>query len=186
LESAWEVLSAYEILGKSEMVDWLFHIFGSFDIEWPHNFWTWNPSRSSKVSKDSDCSLVSYKNFSKILILSNGWHPGPGEVGQGGLSTYDVTHKISVPTNQQNVFWMQTRRLAASFDTLSIALTGPEKFPHKVTCVFVFFSRSRQKRPDAKVLSSKVQKILTPVLFDRANNKNVMGNFTGYRQVSCK
>jgi len=22
-----------------------------------HNFWTWNPSRSSKVSKDSDCSL---------------------------------------------------------------------------------------------------------------------------------
>jgi len=32
-----------------------------------HNFWTWNPSRSSKVSKDSDCSLVSNKNFSKIL-----------------------------------------------------------------------------------------------------------------------
>jgi len=32
-----------------------------------HNFWTWNPSRSSKVSKDSDWSLVSSKNFSEIL-----------------------------------------------------------------------------------------------------------------------
>jgi len=47
-----------------------------------HDFWTWNPSRSSKVSKDSDCSLLPNKNFSEILssnIL------GPGEVGQGGL-----------------------------------------------------------------------------------------------------
>ena len=35
LESAWKVLSAYEIWGKSEMVGWLFHFFGSFDIEWP-------------------------------------------------------------------------------------------------------------------------------------------------------
>jgi len=49
-----------------------------------HNFWTWNPSRSSKVSKDSDCSLASSKNFSEILP-SNGWRPGPGKVGQGGL-----------------------------------------------------------------------------------------------------
>jgi len=32
-----------------------------------------------KVSKDSDCSLVSNKNFSEILP-SNGWHPGPGKV----------------------------------------------------------------------------------------------------------
>jgi len=48
-----------------------------------HNFWTRNPSRSSKVSKDLYCSLVSSKNFSEIL-QPNGWRPGPGKVGQGG------------------------------------------------------------------------------------------------------
>jgi len=42
------------------------------------------PSRSSKVSKDSDCSLVSSRNFSEILP-PNSWRPGPGKVGQGGL-----------------------------------------------------------------------------------------------------
>jgi len=42
------------------------------------------PSKSAKVSKDSDCSLVSNKNFSKILP-HNSWRPGPGKVGQGGL-----------------------------------------------------------------------------------------------------
>ena len=33
---------------------------------------------SSKVSKDSDCGLVSNKNFSEILP-SRGLVPGPGE-----------------------------------------------------------------------------------------------------------
>jgi len=37
-----------------------------------HSFWTWNPSKSSKLSKDSDCSLVSYKNFSEILPSNAG------------------------------------------------------------------------------------------------------------------
>ena len=32
-----------------------------------HNFWTRNPSKSSKVSKDSDFILVFKKNFSEIL-----------------------------------------------------------------------------------------------------------------------
>jgi len=36
------------------------------------------------VSKDSDYSLVSNKNFSEILPYS-GLGPGPGEAGQGGL-----------------------------------------------------------------------------------------------------
>jgi len=44
---------------------------------------------SSKVSKDSDCSQVSSKNFSEILP-PNGWHPGPGNVGQGGLKVLDL------------------------------------------------------------------------------------------------
>jgi len=53
-----------------------------------------NPSKSSKVPKDSYCSLVSSKNFSETLP-PNGWRPGLGKVGQGGQksSTYDVTHK---------------------------------------------------------------------------------------------
>jgi len=43
---------------------------------------------------------------------------------------------------------VQTRRLAASFDTStkSVALVGPEKFPRKATCVVVFFF---QKSPKA-------------------------------------
>jgi len=36
-----------------------------------------------------DYSLVSNKNFSKILP-SNGLGPGPGEVGQGGLKVLHV------------------------------------------------------------------------------------------------
>ena len=32
LESAWKVLPAYEIQGKSEMVGWL---AGTVDMEWP-------------------------------------------------------------------------------------------------------------------------------------------------------
>jgi len=34
--------------------------------------------------EDSDCRLVSSKNLSEILP-PNGWRPGPGKVGQGGL-----------------------------------------------------------------------------------------------------
>jgi len=44
---------------------------------------------SSEVSKDSDCSLVSSKNFSEILP-PNGWRPGPGKVDQGGLKVHHL------------------------------------------------------------------------------------------------
>jgi len=52
-----------------------------------------------------DCSLVSNKNFSEILP-SNGWHPGPGEVGQGGRAVLHLWHhsqKIRT-LNQKIVF----------------------------------------------------------------------------------
>jgi len=67
-----------------------------------HNFWTWNPSRSSKVSKDSDCSLVSNKSFSEILS-SHGLSPGPGEVGQGALKVHHLgchSQKIHNPQSK--------------------------------------------------------------------------------------
>ena len=99
----------------------------------------WNPSRSCKVSKDSDCSLVSSKNFSEILP-PNGWCSEPGEVGQGGLKVLHLWHhsrKTRIP-KQKYFFRVQTRRLATSFEifTGSVEHTGPEKFPHKATCVF--------------------------------------------------
>ena len=70
-----------------------------------HNFWTWNPSRSSKVSKDSDCSLASSKNFSEILP-PNGWRPGPGKVGQGGLKVFHLwRHWQKNRTPQAKIFF---------------------------------------------------------------------------------
>jgi len=70
-----------------------------------HNFRTQNPTKSSKISKDSDCSLVSNKNFSEILP-SNGFRSGPGEVGQGGVKVLHLwrhSQKISSP-NQKLFF----------------------------------------------------------------------------------
>ena len=106
-----------------------------------HNFWTRNPSRSSKVSKDSDCSLVSSKNFSEILP-PNGWRPGSGKVGQGGLKVLHLWRhsQKNSPPKQKNFFWKKrvpTRRLAASFETFtgSVEHTRLEKFLHKATCI---------------------------------------------------
>ena len=98
-----------------------------------------NPSRSSKVSKDSDCSLVSSKNFSEILP-PNGWHPGPGKVGQGGLKVLHIwrhSQKRPAHPKQKNFFRVQTRRLDASFhaSTRSVTRIEPEIFPCKATCV---------------------------------------------------
>ena len=76
----------------------------------------WNPSRSSKVSKDSDCSLVSNKNFSEALP-SNGLSPGPGEVGQGGLKVLYLWHhpqKICIP-NQKIFLKCKLQDLLLSF-----------------------------------------------------------------------
>jgi len=59
----------------------------------------------SKVSKDLGCSLVSNENFSDILP-SNGWRPGPGEVGQGSLKALHLwrySQKIRTP-NQKIIF----------------------------------------------------------------------------------
>jgi len=95
-----------------------------------------------KLSKDSDCSLVSSKNFSKILS-PNSWHPGPGKVGQGGLKVFHLwRHSQKNYTPQaKNFFWVQTRRLAASFDasTRFVTCTGAEIFLHKPRAFKHFF-----------------------------------------------
>ena len=67
-------------------------------------FWTWNHSRSSKASKDSDCSLVSNKNFSELLP-SIDLSPGPGEVGQGGLKVHQLwRHSQKIRTSPAKFF----------------------------------------------------------------------------------
>ena len=62
------------------------------------------PAGHPKYQK-TDCSLVSCKNFSKILP-SNGLGPGTGEVGQGGLKFLHLwrhSQKIRIP-QPKNVF----------------------------------------------------------------------------------
>jgi len=55
----------------------------------------------------------------------------------------------------KNFFQVQTRRLAASFETFTryVEHTGPEKFPRKATCVKGFFSENPRILADAKKLS---------------------------------
>jgi len=44
----------------------------------------------SRIAKPNpEYPKVSNKNFSKILA-SNGWHPGPGKVGQGGPKVFHL------------------------------------------------------------------------------------------------
>jgi len=96
------------------------------------------PQQVIQSIKDSYCSLVSSKNFSEILP-PNGWRTGPGKVGQDGLKVLHLwrhSQKNHIP-QAKNFFPVQTRRLAASFETFngSVEHIGPDKFPRKTTCV---------------------------------------------------
>jgi len=65
-----------------------------------------------------------------------------------------VWQKFFTP-QQKNLFWVQTTRLAESFELLagSVVLTRPEKFHHKATCDPAVFARTAWINPGAKVLS---------------------------------
>ena len=52
------------------------------------------------MPNDSDCSLVSNKNFSEILP-PNSWRPGPGKVGQGGLKVLHLRRHLQKIRNPQ-------------------------------------------------------------------------------------
>jgi len=71
-----------------------------------------------------------------------------GAKGQVNLakksSTYDVTHNEPTHPNKKCFFQVQTRRLAASFDTStrSVIHTGAEIFPCKATCDPAVFLRT--------------------------------------------
>ena len=66
------------------------------------NFWTWNPSKSSKLSKDSDFSLVSDKNLSEILP-SSGLGLEPDEVSQKDLKQLNLWRHSQKTQNQMFV-----------------------------------------------------------------------------------
>ena len=53
------------------------------------------------------------------------------------LESRSKAQKTGLESEQKIFFRVQTRRLAASFETFtrSVEQTGPEKFPHKATCV---------------------------------------------------
>ena len=70
-----------------------------------YNFWSRNVKMSIKGSKESDSSLVSNENFSKILWPS-GWALAQAtwtKMAQNYF-TYDVTHKKSATPNQKFFF----------------------------------------------------------------------------------
>jgi len=65
-----------------------------------------------------------------------------------------VWQKFLTP-QQKNLFWVQTTRLAESFELLtgSVVLTRPGKFHHKATCDPAVFARTAWINLGAKVLS---------------------------------
>ena len=76
-------------------LDWLSSVLDQSEILFfSHKLWTQNNSKSYKVSKDLDFSLVSNKNFSEILHLAVwAWDQMKWTKKAKKNSTYDVTHK---------------------------------------------------------------------------------------------
>ena len=118
-----------------------------------HNFWTRNLSRSFKLSKDSDCSLISNKTSDKYYHLTV-WVQG--QVMWAKVAWKLITSFTIKPQPPKKLFRVQTRRLAKSFELLSgpIALTGPKKFLHKATCNPAVFAWTTGIILDAKVLKT--------------------------------
>jgi len=62
---------------------------------------------------------------------------------------------------------VQATRLAVSFKLLtgSVALTGQEKFPHKATCVSVFFSQTSPKAAGRQSVNTIVMNETFSIIF---------------------
>jgi len=112
-------------------------------------------SRSSKVSQDSDCGLVSNKNFSKI---PNGSGLEPGEVGQGWLKVLHLwghSQKIHNPQPKKIFFSCKLKDLP-SFECLnsSPVLLAPELHSRKAMCDLAVLARNAWNRLGVKMLMS--------------------------------
>jgi len=84
------------------------------DFRPSRNFLTRNLRKSIKGSKDSDSSLASNKNLSRILS-SNGWRLGPGNLSQNGQKPTLWHHSQKNETQNQKFFLLQNWRLTKSF-----------------------------------------------------------------------
>ena len=113
-----------------------------------HNFWTTKPSKSIKVSKDSNCSLVSNKNLSEILPSSS-LGPGLGEMGQGSLYLWYHSKKTQPP--MKKIFFIADSPNLLRVLNSSLAQSSTEVFPCKNTYKLLDFSL---RLPEAKVLST--------------------------------
>jgi len=109
------------------------------------------PQQVIQSIKDSDCSLVSYKNFSEILP-SNSLSPGPGKVGQGGLKVLHLrshSQKIRIP--QPKIFFkckLQDLPHLLSF-WLGQRLPDRRNSSAKPRAFRCFFLENLQNHPDA-------------------------------------
>jgi len=81
------------------------------------------PQQVIQSIKRLDCSPVSSKNFSEILP-PNGWRPGPGKVGQGGLKILHLwCHLQKTRTPQAKIFFrVKSTILADPFEPLKSSL----------------------------------------------------------------
>ena len=81
-----------------------------------HTFCIRNPSKSIKVSKDSDCSVVSNKNFSGILP-SSGLGLGSDEVGQKCLKQVQLLRHSQKTRNPKpkNFFFIADAKICRIF-----------------------------------------------------------------------
>ena len=141
------------------------NIFIAFD----HNFSSRNPSRSSEVSKDSDCTQFWIKTSTKYYHLTV-WAQGQVKwAKQSGLKVlYLWHHSQKSATLTKKFCLLQTTRLAESFWCFnsSLALTTPEIFIPKATCNPAVFVQTAWINPAAEILKESIfhltlQQILT-------------------------
>ena len=91
--------------------------------------------------------------------------------GQKVLHLWHHSQKICIP-QPKNFFWVQTTRLASSFDglTRSVTRTGAEIFPCKATCESAVFLRTAWINPDIKVLKMTFHHNVKKNLFHNSTN----------------
>ena len=122
-----------------------------------HNFWTQNPSRSSKLSKDSDCSRVSNENFSETQP-SKALGPRPGEVGQCGLKVLHIwRHSQNIHNPQPIKFFKCRLEDLLRFFSLWTPINCFRRQSYncaKPRAIQLFRYENPQKRLDTKVLTN--------------------------------
>jgi len=105
----------------------------------------------------------------------NGWRLGPGKVGQGGLKALHLwrhSQKTRIPQAKKIFFRVQTRRLAASFETFtgSVEHTRPEKSHAKPHAFRRFFPKIPESEQTPKSENQWKSWYTTRNLFQQVSN----------------